>query len=124
LVSGELVSDDALTFDKMSQAINSSHDLVRELVTKKSPPNRRVIVPLLVVPAGRLWQVEYRWDGAILNGPRQVKEATLFLNHALLVQGPVGGPVTYRLSHLQIFTEDALPGIADWGLQWGGGFFP
>ncbi len=108
--SGQIVSDDSVTFEKLNQAVNSCADLVRQVV--KLPPNPPppcfdVIVPVLVVPSDVLWQVDYSADGAQLGPPRRVRSASLFLNHAWSADALLE-PVTYRMSHLEIITLDAL----------------
>lgn len=107
--SGAFVSDDSATFDKLNQAVNSSKDLVQDLAFKSAPPYIRAILPVLVVPTGLLWQVDYAEDGKILTPPRDVDAATLFLNHSWKVDGGHYGPLSYRLSHLEVVTLGALP---------------
>jgi hypothetical protein len=107
--SGDLVSNDGAAFEKLQQAVNSCKDLVRQFVGKPSPPLQRVIVPVLVVPTGRLWQVDYDEDGSVTTSPRQVKKASLFYDHAWLASGGyLVGDVSYRLSHVEIVTLDSL----------------
>jgi hypothetical protein len=121
--SKELTRNDEATFEKLNQAVNSCHDLIRTLCSKASPPFRRVIVPVLVVPTGRLWQVDYAADGTMTTSPRQVEKSELFLDHTWHVPGHYGQPLHYRLSHIQIVTFGALAGIAESWLG-PGGFFP
>ncbi len=110
---GALVSDDQVTFDKLNQALNSCQGLVRQLATKASPPLIRAIVPVLVVPSGLLWQVDYAADGILQTPPRRVEHATLFVNHAWSFDlGPVFGAVIYRISHIEIVTLGGLPTTA------------
>lgn len=77
-----LVSNDELTFDRISQAVNSCQGLIEELSKKVPAPPKRVIVPVLVVSPGSLWQVDYGSTGSITARPRQVKRGTLFLDNA------------------------------------------
>lgn len=121
--SGELISNDEATFDKFNQAINGCRDLVSELALKRSPPFERVILPVLVVPAGLLWQVEYGDDGTATTQPRQVERAAFFVNHPWPVLLPTNNTISYRLSHVEFVTIDALRGITDRWLG-PGGFFP
>jgi hypothetical protein len=111
--SGNFVSDDQATFDKLNQAMNSCQGLVQRFVNKVSPPLVRVIVPVLAVPGGLLWQVDYRADGTLQTQPRQVPRATLFVNHGWTVDRRFWGPATYRLSHIEFVTLDALGDVAD-----------
>jgi len=121
--SGILSSNDEATFEKLNQAVNSCHDLVCTLSVKTSPPNRRAIVPVLVVPTELLWQVDYDFEGRIKTLPRKVKRAALFLDHTWSAKLIDGGNIDYRLSHIEILTFEALTGIAE---TWLGpaGFFP
>ena len=118
-MSGELVSNDEATFEKLNQAINSCQDLVRTFSEKVSPPLRRAVVPVLVVPTGLLWQVDYDPDGAITMLPRQLEKATFFLDSAWTVMSVYGDRIVYRLSHIEVVTFDALTGIeeAGWVLE-------
>jgi hypothetical protein len=106
---GAFVSDDSATFDKLNQAVNSSKDLVQDLVFGNAPPHIRAILPVLVVPTGLLWQVDYADDGKILKPPRDVDAATLLLNHSWTVDRGYYGPISYRLSRMELVTLGALP---------------
>lgn len=77
----DLISNDEQTFDKMSQAINSCQGLVERFSREVPSSNvRTVIVPMLVVPAGTLWQVDYDHTGQLIHAPRQVRQSSLFLD--------------------------------------------
>jgi hypothetical protein len=105
--NSELFSDDGATFDKMSQAINSSKDLFIETAWESTHPFLRMVVPVLVVPADVLWQVDYNHDGNITKHPYHVDEATLFIDH--LWSALVGmNNLNYRISHLHIVTLSYL----------------
>jgi hypothetical protein len=67
-------------------------------------------VPLLVVPPGLLWQVDYSPDGSLMIGPRLVRHAALLVNSAWTVDLGVETR-SYRLSHIELATFDALPEI-------------
>lgn len=110
--SGALISNDEMTFEKLNQAVNSCRDLVREYMWKSSPPLVRAIVPVLILPPGLLWQVDYGADGNLERNPRMVARATLFLNHTWSVDMGVVN-LRYRLSHIDLVTLDALAGIID-----------
>jgi len=120
--SGKLDSNDEATFDKLNQAVNSCQDLVREYGLKASQPLLRAIVPLLVVPKGLLWQVDYDTDGNLKTAPRGVTRASLFLNHAWSADVGMRLTIFFRLSHIELATLDALPGIVDTYFG-SGGFF-
>jgi hypothetical protein len=102
--SGELVSDDSTTFDKIGQAINSSRDLVATVVSNTAGPPLRVVVPVLVVPDGLLWQVEYDSKGNLTKPPHPAEQCSLSIDHAWTVPNMYNSPLQYRISHLEILT--------------------
>jgi hypothetical protein len=107
--SGTFVNDDSATFDKLNQAVNSCRDLVEEFTFHPHFPRVRLIAPVLVVPTGLLWQVDYADDGRILTPPRNVDRAALFLNHSWAVDRHPYNALSYRLSHVELVTLGALP---------------
>jgi hypothetical protein len=115
-----LVSDDSATFDKCNQAVNSCRDLVQEMANFPRIPSLRVVIPVLVVPTGTLFQVDYSVDGDKVVTPRKVPHSTLFLGQEWETEG-FNTPLKYRISHLEIVTFDALEKITS---EWMSGFFP
>jgi hypothetical protein len=116
-VSGVLTSNDEATFDKLNQAVNSCRDLIQQFASQPVLGSSRTIVPLLVVPQGLLWQVEYDADGAVTAEPRQVPRATLYLDYTWSVKDVNRTDHAYRLSHVEFATIDALPRVnaEHWG---------
>jgi hypothetical protein len=110
----ELFSDDNAAFDKANQAINSSKDIFITSASHSARPLVRVVVPVLVVPSGMLWQVDYDGDGNIKKYPYRVNEATYFIDHAW--KAYVGSnDLNYRISHLHIVTQSHLEdAVKDW----------
>jgi hypothetical protein len=109
----ELTGDDSDTFGKISQAINSAEELVVESLLSASPPFIRVIVPVLVVPTGTLFQIDYDATGKIIKKPHLVKEATLFIDHAWSTTKVAEGKLFYSMSHLHIVSFDALETVTE-----------
>jgi hypothetical protein len=105
---GELTGDDSETFARIHQAINSAEELIIEAMRDASPPFIRVIVPVVVVPEGRLFQAEYDSTGSLTRSPYPVKQATLFLDHAWSHEKGIEGKLYYTMTHLHIVTLDAL----------------
>jgi len=112
--------NDRDTFDKLTQAVTSAHDLIVD--SSAQEPFIRVVLPVLVVPDGTLWQVDYGEDGAMSYPPRQVEKSSMYLgyehsfgrehsfvaNHGLI-------QLKYVLTHLELVTNGALPNvIEDW----------
>jgi hypothetical protein len=106
--SGDFKSSDAPTYEKWLQAVNGCFDLLKELVGSPArEPEVCALVPLLVVPAETLWQVDYDENGAVKCQVRLVERASLILRHKWSA-GTSHGPVTYDISHLEIVTLPAL----------------
>lgn len=120
---GDLTSNDEATFDKLNQAVNSCQDLVQYFAKKRTSPFRRVVAPVLVVPTGILWQVDYDADGSVAMEPRPVERASLYYDYAWSVPSAFGEALSYRLSHIEIVTFDAL-GATTKAWLGAGGFFP
>jgi hypothetical protein len=110
LVSGELTSGDSEVYDKWTQAIASSYDLVREsthayLQTKKSP-TFIYVQPILVIALDTLWVVDYNEDGSMAEDPKKVDECSLYLNKFVY---PIAGNSAHTtISHLLIFTRQGF----------------
>lgn len=106
------VHSDSAVFDKVSQSINSARDLVAETGTLVVTGDTLLaVVPILVVPDGRLWQVDYARDGAIATPPRLVSAASLYLNHRWLI---TNYNLQYTLSHLEIVQLSGLEPLLDY----------
>jgi hypothetical protein len=105
--NGLLVGDDQVTFEKISQAVNSCEELVRNYGNTTSSIVT-AIVPVLVVPSERLWQVEYDANGSVQKSPRPLGRSTLFLDCSWQFGQKSIGFSEYRLSHLECVTFDEL----------------
>jgi hypothetical protein len=103
---GDFLTSDAPIFDKISQSVNSAHDLVREAASSTGVRSITAMVPVLVVPDGQLWQVQYDDDGRRVSDPVQVPHTTLYLNKRWTVI--LWAAVEFTLSHLDIITLGAL----------------
>lgn len=120
--NGVLLSDDQATFDKMNQAVSSCRDLVAEH-SHVTSPFVVAIVPVVVLPDNRLWQVDYDAEGLLQTPPRQVPRSTLFLNHTWSFGNDTRGHIHYRLSHIEFITLGTLASWADRCFD-SGGLFP
>ena len=113
--NANLLSDDSVTFDKIGQAINSAEDLVQDMVSEEEEaPRLRVVVPVLVVPAGMLWQVDYDANGQLVVGARTVNQATCYVDHGWRASAGIHF-VSYQISHLEIVTANFLSeAVKEW----------
>jgi hypothetical protein len=118
---GVVASDDQATFEKMSQAVNSTRDLnIRHSATASRLIT--AVVPVLVVPEGRLWQVEYSDGGEVQKQPYQLSKSSVFLDHVWEFGNQGRGIREYHLSHIECLSIDALAQWANTSFAWGGLF--
>ncbi len=124
-LQNEIITGDAESFDKWSQAIASAGDLVSEAESahEGSPNNLRlsVILPVLVVPDGTLWVADFDPDGVPTGTPRQDTTAEVFVDKCHW-----STPLSYTISHLHVVTvsglETLLAGFAENGPHWAAWF--
>ena len=103
------VRDDAKQiYNRWSQALASSMDLA-ELATcmgaKTGELVRTMVLPVVVVPDGMLWTLEYDEAGGTVGPPAPVNYTTLFLKHRINL--PVLGYHLY-LTHVHFVTLSGL----------------
>jgi len=114
-----IISHDSSVFDKMSQAINSAYDLVARAHSETSADKEKatIVLPILVVPSGRLWQVIYDNDGSIARGPEMTNHISYYVGQSWRVgyynstMPGYSDLVWYKLSHLEIITFSDLDTI-------------
>lgn len=110
--NGEIVGSDQEIFDKISQSLNSAYELLQRahyLSKNTGGVSLTVVVPVLVVPVGRLWVVEYDSLGGVSRGPATSSHISYFTHRRWVVTGSkLEGDTTYSLSHLEICDLSAL----------------
>lgn len=103
--NGELIGNDADVFSKISQAINSSYDLVKQghYASKTDTDVVTIVVPVLVVPDERLWTVWYNKSGGIEQEPKLASNIEYFLEKKWVVGNPsFEYQIIYSISHMEI----------------------
>jgi hypothetical protein len=102
---GTIEATDGGVFEKISQAINSSRDLIDEANDLYSEDSDYLtfICPVLVVPDSTLWQVNYSDDGARIASPVPISHISYFIGKVWSVGGKLHS-LSYSLSHLEIVT--------------------
>lgn len=101
-----IIANDGGVFEKISQAINSSRDLIsaaNDLDADEKTEFLTFVCPVLVIPDSTLWQVRYSDDGARTGPPEPVKHVTYFIGKEWSV-GPNLQRQSYSISHLEILT--------------------
>ena len=99
-------------YKKWAQAVSSAQDLVdrahADLVNR--PQGRHIsslVLPILIVPDGTLWQAEFDANGSRLAKPRQVDRCSYFIDKSY-VTGDNNRSFTYKISHLEFMTPVGL----------------
>ena len=115
LDNGEITASDGEVFDKISQAINSSIDLISEahyLDTDISPAYFTLVFPVLVIPDSSLWQAKYSDDGAQLGEPEQINHVSYYIGKEWIV-GDKFHSLSYTISHLEIVTFSEIQNFVE-----------
>jgi hypothetical protein len=110
LDNGEIISTDGEVFDKISQAINSSIDLISEahyLDTDIQPAYLTLVCPVLVIPDSSLWQAKYSDDGQQIGEPEQISHVSYYIGKEWTV-GDSLHSLSYTISHLEIITYSEI----------------
>jgi hypothetical protein len=115
LDNGEFQKTDTAAFDKWAQAIASAHELVTSsayLRVEGFEECWAVTFPILVVPDGTLWTVDYDFDGNRMSEPCQVDRCSRFIA-TRYDDGAGTHQVSYHISHLEFMTLTGLVQFAD-----------
>jgi hypothetical protein len=113
--NGEITSTDGEVFDKISQAINSSLDLITEahyLDTDIFPTYYTLVCPVLVIPDSSLWQVKYSDDGGQIGEPEQINHVSYYIGKEWTV-GDKLNSLSYTISHLEIITYSEIQNFVE-----------
>lgn len=95
-------------YSRWTQALSSADELCKAaglVAENQTKVISTLILPLVIVPDGSLWTVEYGNDGAIASGPLAVPSATMFVNHEVVVR-PKNNWM--NLTHVHFFTFSGL----------------
>lgn len=112
-----LIGGDGDVFDKISQAINSSyHYINNNHYASMHERNREAVIisfqlPVIVVPKGRLWAVDYDTSGNIIAGPKTVPNVSYYISKSWQIGKGNERKYWYYLSHLEIVEIDSLESL-------------
>lgn len=113
--NSEITTADGEVFDKISQAINSSIDLISDahyLDTDDSPNYLTLVCPVLVIPDSSLWQAKYSDNGEQVGEPEQINHISYYIGKGWTVGGKLDS-LHYTLSHLEIVTYSEIPNFIE-----------
>jgi hypothetical protein len=112
---GEVFAEGRDAFDKVAQALASSYDLLTasHSAAGQNDVITSVVLPLIVVPEGRLWAADYNESGALVGAPQVQSHVSFFVSKDWFVNDPFGGGTWYSLSHLEICTSTNLQAVIE-----------
>jgi len=123
---GTVTANDAEVFEKWSQALASASDLV-DVAAWEGEINHgtfiSLVVPILVVPNGTLWRVDYCEDGARDGDPTQVDRCSFFIGRYYEAGDRMRG-ASLTISHLEFVTLSGLDDMTKSMLSPGNSWFP
>ena len=80
--NNSITGNDAEVFDKWSQALASTHDLADDAANEGERHKgvfMSLIVPIVIVPDGTLWQVQYANNGKRTGPPQRTDQCSFFI---------------------------------------------
>jgi hypothetical protein len=102
----EIVANDSSVFDKISQSINAAYSLMLDAhyasADEEDISIASLVVPVLIVPDDKLWNITYNNNGAITNEPSMVPNCEYYIDKSWLLGEKSEQQVRYSLTHLEI----------------------
>ncbi len=116
---------DSDVYGKWAQALSSAADLIDSAAIegkRHGRPFLSLVLPVLVVPDGLLWQVNYEASGEKVSEPRQVKRCSYFVGCACGYNNM--GSMSATLSHIEFVTLSGLEELMNEVLFRNNSWFP
>jgi hypothetical protein len=109
-INGRIRAESEEAFDAVTETIHSCYDLVSRAHHDKSPDKIHSIVPVLVIPDGRGWQVDYDTEGNIEGGAHTTGHCPFFVGRKFRLPAVTGTQAgfSFTLSHLELVTVSAF----------------
>ena len=106
-----IVENDSDIFEKWSQCVSSAEDLAQRLDEEPAPDDEEafrlsMLIPIVVVPDGRLWSVPYAVDGTRLADPTCTSRVSCFIGREYEISRVPGQWI--RVSHIELMTPTGL----------------
>jgi len=109
--NGGIDSNDSGVYDKWSQALASAEELIFDSIYRYAELNENdgltAVLPVLVVSDQSLWVMDYSCEGAMVDEPKRVDEATLYLGREYSRKASL----RFTMSHLHIVTKVGLEAL-------------
>jgi hypothetical protein len=108
---GQFVTGDSEVYSKWAQAISSAQDLIDHAFCEAEELGEvmllSMVVPVVVVPEGTLWAVDYDSVGKMTGGPRQIARCAYYVKMSYFGGDKLSGG-HYNISHLEFVTSSGL----------------
>jgi hypothetical protein len=104
----------------------SAHDLADQATEdgeKHKQPFVSLILPILVVPDGALWKVDYSANGTRIGDPLKADRCSFFVGRNYYAGDRMRG-TSLTISHLEFVTLSGLGDLTKNILNWGNSWFP
>ncbi len=109
--NGGIDSNDSSVYEKWSQALASAEELIFNSIYRYENLDENdglaAILSVLVVSDQSLWVIDYSGDGTIVDEPKRVDDATLYLGR----EYSRPGSLSFTMSHLHIVTKTGLESL-------------
>lgn len=102
----KIYGSDAEVFDKVSQALCSAYEMVQVAASGHGNFIVSSVIPILVIPTGTLWIIDYDENGNVVHGPEPVQQTSYYCGKTWSYPGQLLS--AYSISHLEIVTIDYL----------------
>jgi hypothetical protein len=102
-------ASDSEMYDKWAQCLASAHELVSRAYAETDDEEGFVlawVLPVVVVPDGRLWIAHYDANGTLVKAPAQTSRCSVFVDK-FYDSGDMASPAL-RASHMDIMTLSGL----------------
>lgn len=112
---GYSLGRDSEMHDRWNQAVSSAFDMVGhawQMARQSNETRCHLPLPIVVVPNGALWALEYDANGSIASEPLQVDRAELFRCEAHPFDSKLS-KLTVTISHVLFATEGGLTRLLD-----------
>lgn len=109
--NNQVKSSDSELYDKWSQALSSSHDLIiqssrtqPEHLRRQKIGSRHFVLPIVAIPEGTLWTANYDDEGQMTQSASEAEEVSYFVDRKYEISGN-----EFTCSHVHFVTEPHLP---------------
>ena len=101
-LDGEFLNNDESVHDKVSQALHSSWNILHSIGIDSRENKAHVVLPVLVIPDDRLWEITYDAEGTQHGDIKNVERAEYWVNQVWNIEKSKAWNFRYHLSHLEI----------------------